>query len=221
MTMKRIFLTFIFICMVLFANSQPQKWEHELNLSMGGWKGWSNIDEHQTDGLTVRAGYGLTYYFNEKTSITSGLDFVRNGGPLGCGYEYWNFYNNDDDSFSFLNVPFIFKYHIHPWKESKQDLILGIGPTVNFTLDADRYIFFEDDRYKEIPQYQQYKNALDGKKKIKKFNIGIQPTIMYQFNHVRVGIEANIGLLNMNRRYTIDTGKKIIYEIWPTFSYHF
>lgn len=188
---------------------------------MGGWVGKvCNNQDFSSDGVTLRAGYGLTYYLNEKTSITSGLDFVRNGVSLGCSGDY-DFFNGKEDLFSFLHVPFILKYHLHPRKDSNQKLIIGIGPTLNFTLNADSYKFSEWADFQDLSIYQQYKNVLDGKKKIKTFNIGIQPTIMYQFNHVGVGIEANFGLLNMSRKYNVDTGKKIIFEIWPTFSYQF
>lgn len=222
-----LFISFLFFHVVTMA--QDKKWEFNAKLAFGGeWsdKHWNGYYSNELDDVSLRAGIGVKYYFDEHWSIMPEVEII--------GDEYdeddndlnhrIRFNNEQTDKFIFIDIPVCVQYRIQLGQSKKRFMVFGLGPSFNFTVKNNKYEFYDGEWSEyEVPgsYYDNRKSALNGKKKIKNFNIGIQPSVMYQFGHFQVGLEANFGLLDMNKKYGIRTGRNRINHIWPTFSYHF
>ena len=197
---------------VVSTYAQERKWEPMASLSMGGYGGGDS-------GITFKAGVGLGYRLSQQRSIVPGIEIIA-AGPLGESFEPDN---EEDGGYGFLHIPVQMQYHCQLLENSKQDLIIGIGPSINFTIGNSKYWYAHepyDDQFHRN-DFTERAAELDGKEKIKSFNIGIQPSVMYQFNHVRLGFDANFGLLDLNKKYAVSTKKRYFFHVWSTFAYRF
>ena len=212
--MQNRILSFVLLFLTItVANGQEKKWEPMVSLSMGGYGGGDS-------GITFKAGIGLGYRLSQQWSIVPGVEFIA-AGELGESFDETD--NEDKGGYVFLHIPLQMQYHCQLLEDSKQDLIIGIGPSLNFTIDNNKY-WFDHELYNSPflrKDFAERAAVLDGKDKIKKFNIGIQPSVMYQFNHVRLGFDANFGLLDLNKKYAVSTKKHYFFHIWSTFTYRF
>ena len=96
-------------------------------------------------------------------------------------------YGEDSDDFIFLDVPVIAQYHLGRWA-------FGLGPVFSFCISNDQY------------HYDYPTSKLNGKDKIKKFYLGLQPSIKYQIGrHFRIGIDGQIGLHDVRKSYGFET----------------
>lgn len=156
-----------------------------------------------SNGLSVRLGYGLNYYFTDHISVMPAIA-VRNVsentfGDSGDG--------SNDDSFTFLDVPVDFQYHL---SGKSKGWVLELAPVFSFALDKDKYYVDADPR-----------SSLDGQSKIKTFHLGLQPGFLYQTGKFRVGIESNIGLQNIENRHGLSSGSKYIHDVVASVCFHF
>lgn len=221
------FVCFLFVNVA--ASAQNKKWEVNAMAAFGGeWSDhhWNGYHDNVLEGFSLRAGVGINYYLNERWSIMSELEII------GDEYDEDDYdlsrseiLNNErTDKFVFLHVPVTAQYHLQLGDSKKRYMEFGLGPSLNFTVKNEKYKFYDGEwSGYEVPgsYYDQRKSELNGKDKIKTFNLGIQTSVMYHFGHFRIGFEANLGLIDMNKNYGIKTGSRRIYHFWPTFSYHF
>ena len=227
----KLILLFILLIPVTTVNGQEKKWEFGVNAAIGlGGCGRFYDGYHYSNNEfgTLKAGLEATYHLNDRWSLRGGIDVVY--AKDDDDDDYWRHYekrmNNEIECcFTFIHVPVVLQYTIARWRENRHKLVLGIGPSFNFTVGQDDYDF--DSRFtpplEEHPNsfYAKRASVLDGQPKIKTFNIGIQPSFAYHYRHCRFSLEANIGLLDMNKKYAVKTGHRYIYHVWPTFSYYF
>ncbi len=227
--MKKIFFTILILILFCFSVScfsQESKWGCGINLSLGGIlsnKHWNGYQVRRNEEASVSGGIEINYKISENTYLTCGLEIIK-VYHIEEDKQIIKFNNERTDNFLFMNIPFTINYKIKLRESSRNYLVIGIGPSLNITLDPDKYMFHSGEwsDYEEAGSYYDIrKQELSGKSKIKGFNIGVQPIIMYHFKRVSAGIEANIGLIDMNKSYGVKTGKRFICHIWPTVSYHF
>lgn len=162
--------------------SQDRKWEHNIYVA-GGLLIDREWGESET-GVSMKLGYGLNYYFSEHWSMMPGIDIRQDAE---------NFFSSakdgaDSDDFVFLDVPVLAQYHVDRWT-------FGLGPVFSFCVSNDTYYVDHDPTSK-----------LNGKDKIKKFYLGLQPSIKYQIGrHFRIGIDGQIGLHDVRKSYGFET----------------
>ena len=162
--------------------SQDRKWEHNIYVA-GGLLIDREWGESET-GVSMKLGYGLNYYFSEHWSMMPGIDIRQDAE---------NFFSSakdgaDSDDFVFLDIPILAQYHVDRWA-------FGLGPVFSFCVSNDTYYVDHDPN-----------SELNGKNKIKKFYLGLQPSIKYQIGrHFRVGIDGQIGLHDVRKSYGFET----------------
>ncbi len=162
--------------------SQDRKWEHNIYVA-GGLLIDREWGESET-GVSMKLGYGLNYYFSEHWSMMPGIDIRQDAE---------NFFSSakvgaDSDDFVFLDIPILAQYHLDRWA-------FGLGPVFSFCVSNDTYYVDHDPTSK-----------LNGKDKIKKFYLGLQPSIKYQIGrHFCVGIDGQIGLHDVRKSYGFET----------------
>lgn len=180
--MKQIILSTLLLLVAVNGYSQNRKWEHNIYVA-GGLLIDREWGESET-GVSMKLGYGLNYYFSEHWSMMPGIDIRQDAE---------NFFSSakdgaDSDDFVFLDVPVLAQYHVDRWT-------FGLGPVFSFCVSNDTYYVDHDPTSK-----------LNGKDKIKKFYLGLQPSIKYQIGrHFRIGIDGQIGLHDVRKSYGFET----------------
>lgn len=201
--MKKLLLS---IALVLGMNpvglAQTKKFEHNFYISYGKFSGEGYLSSK--DGVSTRIGYGLNYYFTEKFSLMP---------CIACREEVEGGFNDsligaDEDCFEFVDVPIVALFHLKA-DYMKMKLVLGIGPVFSFCTRKDSYYCDADPNY-----------WLNGKEKLNDFSVGLQPSIMLDFWKLRVGVENNIGLTNVVKKYG-KFGNGYINGIVGTVNFHF
>ena len=180
--MKKIIISALLLLVAVTGYSQDRKWEHNIYVA-GGLLIDREWGESET-GVSMKLGYGLNYYFSEHWSMMPGIDIRQDAE---------NFFSSakdgaDSDDFVFLDVPVLAQYHVDRWT-------FGLGPVFSFCVSNDTYYVDHDPNSK-----------LNGKDKIKKFYLGLQPSIKYQIGrHFRIGIDGQIGLHDVRKSYGFET----------------
>ena len=196
---KNILTVIVMMVSCLLANSQEKK----LEMSVGGSWGFSFINNYD-DGLSVKADFNLDYYFNPKWSLMTGIGLWTDGGVMDEDLD-----GADDDGAAFVSIPLIARYHLRIG-ETNQQLVLGLGPALNFCIDRGAY--YED---------HDPSSPLHGRKKLNKVGFSLQTSAIYRFNKIGLGIEGNVGLTNMQKHYGLTKGSMFYHDIWFKFCYHF
>ncbi|MBO7567237.1 MAG: hypothetical protein J6T60_09115 [Bacteroidales bacterium] len=186
------------------ATSQFKRFEHNFYAGAGlfidmydnyGQTNYTIIDR----GLSLKAGYGLNYYFSEMFSLMGSIGVRREAiHPFGG----WD--GGSADQFGFIDFPITFQVHLNDPDNPKKKWMLGLGIAFSGCTDNDTYYFGDSDS----------KDPLEGKTIIKDFYVSLMPCLGYEIKHVRFNIETNIGLNDVNRKYKgLYTGKKNLYNL--------
>lgn len=199
--MRLIILTTLLMLTSITSNAQEKKFEHNIYVSGGLFI--DNTSGDTETGMSIKMGYGLNYYLSDKLSIMPGVAIRQDVVSPFSSSE-----GADNDGFTFLDVPIIMQYHI---QEGNNAWVLGLGPVLSFCVKNDQYYY---DARPNDP-------AFPSTDKIKNFNIGIQPSIMYQTGKFRIGIEGNAGLLNVAKQRPNFSDTKHIHDIVASIYYHF
>ena len=134
-------------------------------------------------GMVLGVSYGLDVRLNESWSVmpgagvrfsTSALPLPRDGGGV--------------DAVGFADVFCSARYHLGA---GKTGIVLGLGPAFSYMVIPDYYHFCDDPNH-----------PLGHKEKFNRFDVGLQPSILFRHgNHFQWGVAANVVLLNMRRQY--------------------
>lgn len=198
--MKRIGIALLLLVGVLgAASAQERKWEHSVNLSAGLFLDGTTLN--YDNGLSTRLGYGVAYRFAERFSVKSGVAYSINQESPIKAYTYDG---GDYDAFEFVEVPLVARYH------TKDNLVLALGPVFSFCTNNDTYYLDSDPT-----------SPLNGKTKIKDFYVGLQPSIVYQWKHFSLGVEANVGLMDVKLNHGLTTGSKYLHQVMGCVAYRF
>lgn len=196
--MKKISIVLLLLASCIGATSaQERKWEHSINLSAGLYLD-GTVADYDT-GLSLKFGYGLAYRFAEQFSVKTGIAMR---GDAESAFQQWE--GGDYDTFEFIEVPLVARYH------TKDHVVFGLGPVFAFCTSNDTYYIDAD------PQ-----SPLNGKPKIKNFYVGLQPSIIYQWKHFALGVEATCGLMDVKLNHGLTTGSKYLNQVMGSISYRF
>ena len=198
--MKRIGIALLLLVGILgAASAQEKKWEHSVNLSAGMFLDGMTLN--YDNGLSARLGYGVAYRFAERFSVKSGVAYrVDMDSPIKA----YTYDGGDYDAFEFVEVSLVARYH------TKENFVFGLGPVFSFCTNNDTYYI--------DPKPD---SSLNGKTKIKDFYVGLQPSIMYQWKHFSLGVEANIGLMDVKLNHGLTTGSKYLHQVMGSVAYRF
>ena len=181
-------LVIVFLFVTVFVSAQEKRafkrFENYFQLGGGLFLESGYLAKDQNPGLAIRLSYGLDYRFNEKWSIMPGFGY-RN---LMGDYAHFSWEGNDPDYLDLYDVSVIARYHLG---SNANRLVFGLGPAFSYVSSSCTYYIDADP---DDPR--------GGKEKFNKFDIGLQPSVYFLFwKHFQVGLEGNIGLLNMRRQY--------------------
>ncbi|SDF30598.1 Outer membrane protein beta-barrel domain-containing protein [Bacteroidales bacterium KHT7] len=199
--MKKLLLS---IALVLGMNSvaqaQTKKFEHNIYLSAGMVTEASHYGS--TNGYSFRIGYGLNYYFSEKFSLMPCITLRQESETLSSPEV-----GGDPFSYGFVDVPVLAQFHL---PAGKCKWVFGVGPMFSYCIGKDSYYI------DAVPDHW-----LNGKEKLNDFSVGVQPSIMFEFWKMRIGVEGNIGLTNVRKKYDPSFENTYIHGIVGTVNFHF
>lgn len=157
-------------------------------------------------GLSVKLGYGLNYYFTKMFSVMAGASYR---GEIENAFKELS--GADDDFFTFWDFPVVFQVHLKDPNNAKHKWMLGLGLVYSHCSDNDEYYIDANPN-----------DPLDGKTKIKDNYVSLMPCAAYEIKHFRFGVEAYIGLNDVNKKYEgLFTGKKYLYNICGVVAFKF
>lgn len=195
-------------------DAQEKKWEHNLYVSTGlliDCYSSDYYDESKCDkGVSAKLGYGVNRYFNEKFSLMLGVT-LRGDLVITTGD---NTEDSDNDIFGFLDIPLIAQWHLGAGK-SNGNWMIGFGPVVSICIDNDQYANYG----KWLPDH-----PLSDMDKIKNIHLSLMTCVAYETKHLRMGIEAQFGVNNVNIYYTTyrsDSGTKYLHNVCAVFGVKF
>lgn len=198
--MKRVGMSLLLIAgFIASVSAQEKKWEHSVNFSAGLFLDGITLDYNS--GLSAKLGYGISYQFAERFSMKLGVAYrVDMESPVKMfGYD-----GGDYDSFAFVEVPLIARYH------TEGGFVFGMGPVFSFCIENDTYYVNSDPHH-----------PLNGMTKIKEFCVGVQPSVMYKWEHFSLGVEATFGLMDVNLNHGLAAGGKYLHQITGSVAYCF
>ena len=138
----------------------------------------------QNPGLVTRQSLGVDIRLNEKWSIMPGFGYRDEMGD----YAHFSWDGNDPDYLDLFDFSVVGRYHLGT---NANRFVLGLGPAFSYVNSSDTYYIDADPN-----------DPRGGKVKFNKFDIGLQPSVCFLFwKHFQIGLEGNIGLLNMRRQY--------------------
>lgn len=174
------------------ATSKFKRFENNFYIGLGRFIDRYNEPYNQSKhfdtekGLTIKLGYGLNFYFTEKFSLMGGLAYREDDihafedEPEGA----------DSDYFSFWDVPVVFQVHLNAPQSTNGKWMVGLGLVYSHCKENCTYYIDADPN-----------DPLDGEIKIKDNYISLMPCAAYEIKHFRFGVEAYIGLNDVNRKY--------------------
>lgn len=171
--------------------TQFKRFEHNFYAGAGVFIDHYNEPYNQSktfrtdNGLSVKLGYGLNYYFTEIFSVMAGVAYRNEETNAFVSRE-----GADDDSFTFVDVPITFQVHLNDPQTTNNKWMIGLRLVYSHcTSNCDYYIDADPN------------DPLNSKIKIKDNYISLMPCVAYEIKHFRFGVEAYIGLNDVNRKY--------------------
>ena len=157
-------------------------------------------------GLTIKLGYGLNFYFTEKFSLMGGLAYREEAvHPFGD----WD--GGDEDSFDFFDVPVVFQVHLNAPQSTNGKWMVGLGLVYSHFKENDYYYIDADPN-----------DPLNNEIKNKDNYVSLMPCAAYEIKHFRFGVEAYIGLNDINRKYEGRvSGKKYLHNVCGVVAFKF
>ena len=199
--MKKLLLS---IALVLGMNNvvqaQTKKFEHNIYWSAGMVTEASHYGS--INGYSFRTGYGLNCYFSEKFSLMPCITLRQEIETLS-----FNEVGADPFCYTFVDVPVMAQFHL---PAGKCKWVFGVGPMFSYCIGKDSYYI------DAVPDHW-----LNGKEKLNDFSVGVQPSIMFEFWKMRIGVEGNIGLTNVRKKYDPSFENTYIHGIVGTVNFHF
>ena len=140
--------------------------------------------EDENPGLVIRQSLSVDIRLNEKWSVMPGFGYRDETGD----YAHFSWMGNNPDCLDLYDFSVVGRYHLGT---NANRLVLGLGPAFSYVSSANKYY---NDGDPDLP--------INGKRKFNKFDVGLQPSVYFLFwKYFHIGLEGNIGLLNMRRQY--------------------
>lgn len=135
-------------------------------------------------GAVLRLSYGLDVRMGERWSLMPGAGLRSQLGEVN--HIGWD--GGDPEGMSMADVFCQARCHLDA---EGTGVVIGLGPQVSYMVVPDTY-YIDADPF----------DPRNGKEKFKKWDIGLQPGIVFQRGkHFQWGFEASVGLRNMLRQY--------------------
>ena len=200
-----LFISFLLISLGASAQENISSKPFESVVQLGGGlfleTGTDHRIEEQNPGAMLRLSYGLDIRLSKKLSVMPGVGIRAQHGDI----MHWRDYGGDCDALVFADVFLSGRYHLDA---GRQGVIIGLGPAFSYMVS---------------PVYYDVSNAK--LEKFSRYDIGIQPSVTFLTStHFQWGLEANIGLLDLRKRYPfINTpfGSTYLHYLAVTCGWHF
>ena len=165
-------------------NSPKKPLESNIMIGAGLFGETGNKASDVFPGAVLRLSYGLDVQLGDKWSMMPGAGIRTQLGEIN----HIGWVGGDPDGMSMADVFCQVRYHF----ESEGDkMVIGLGPQFSYMVSPDTYYIDADPS-----------DLRNGKEKFKKWDIGLQPSIVFQSGkHWQWGFEASVGLRNMLRQY--------------------
>ena len=199
--MKKLLLSIALVLgMNSIAQAQTKKFEHNIYWSAGMVTEASHYGS--TNGYSFRTGYGLNCYFSEKFSLMPCITLRQEIETLSFNED-----GADPFCYTFVDVPVMAQFHL---PAGKCKWVFGVGPMFSYCIGKDSHYI------DAVPE-----QWLDDNDKLNTFSVGVQPSIMFDFWKMRIGVEGNIGLTNVRKKYDYNYENTYIHGIVGTVNFHF
>ena len=184
-----------FLAIVLFLLAASPVWaqkpssrrllENNLMIAAGLFGETGNRANDVFPGAVLRLSYGLDVRVGESWSVMPGAGIRTQLAEVN--HIGWD--GGDPDGMSLADVFCQVRYH---FVIEGTRIVAGLGPQYSFVVLPDTY-YIDADPW----------DPRNGKEKFEKWDIGLQPSLVFQRgNHFQWGFEASVGLRNMLRQYS-------------------
>lgn len=165
-------------------NSPKKPLESNIMIGAGLFGETGNKASDVFPGAVLRLSYGLDVQLGDKWSMMPGAGIRTQLGEIN----HIGWVGGDPDGMSMADVFCQVRYHF----ESEGDkMVIGLGPQFSYMVSPDTYYIDADPS-----------DLRNGKEKFERWDIGLQPSIVFQSGkHWQWGFEASVGLRNMLRQY--------------------
>ena len=128
-------------------------------------------------GAVLRMSYGLDVKLGDKWSLMPGAGIRAQLGEVN----HIGWVGGDPDGMSMADVFCQARFH---FESNGDNIVVGLGPQFSYMVSPDTYYIDADPN-----------DPRDGKEKFEKWDIGLQPSIVFQSGkHWQWGFEASVGL---------------------------
>ena len=186
--MKRLILTTIALVVATASWAQGpgsyKKVENNFLIGTGLFGETGNRAQRVFPGAVLRLSYGLDVRVSEPWSVMPGVGIRAQLGEIN----HFGWVGGDPDGMAMADVFCQVRYH---FVTEGTRMVVGLGPQCSYMVCPDTYYIDADPS-----------DPRNGKEKFKKWDIGLQPSIVFlSRGHFQWGIEASVGLRNMLRQY--------------------
>ena len=182
--MKKIIVSIALALLCTAAISQENKITNNIMLGGGLFLESGYDASSHNPGAVMRLSYGLDIPVAKEWSVMTGagirsqLSDILHIGWVG----------GDPRFISYADLFLVARYHVAG--DKGQDVIFGLGPDISIVTSPDTYYIDADPN-----------DPRNGKETFKRYDVGLQPSVMFRKKHFQWGFEANIGLLNVMEQY--------------------
>jgi hypothetical protein len=158
--------------------------ENNLIIAAGLFGETGNRAQDVFPGAVLRLSYGLDVRVGESWSVMPGAGIRAQLAKVN--QIRWD--GGDPDGMSMADVFCQVRCH---FESSGDNVVIGLGPQFSYMVSPDTYYIDADPA-----------DPRNGREKFKKWDIGLQPSLVFQRGkYFQWGFEAGVGLRNMLRQY--------------------
>ena len=166
------------------AQSSPKRMENHFMIGAGLFGETGNQARDVFPGAVLRLSYGLDVKLGDKWSLMPGAGIRAQLGEVN----HIGWVGGDPEGMSMADLFCQARYHL---VLADTKTIIGLGPQFSYMFSPDTYYVDADPN-----------DPRNGKEKFERWDIGLQPSIVFQKGkHWQWGFEASVGLRNMLRQY--------------------
>lgn len=181
--MKRIITSIACVLLCTAAFSQENTITNNIMFGAGAFIETGTDACTDEPGAVMRLSYGLDIPVAPRWSVMSGAGIRAQISDI----RHFGWVGGDIHSLSNADLFLIARYHM---LENGQSVIFGIGPDISIVTSPDTYYIDADPN-----------DPRNGKETFRRYDVGLQPSVVFRKERFQWGIEANIGLLNTLEQY--------------------
>lgn len=168
----------------LQAQPSPKRLENHFMIGAGLFGETGNQARDIFPGAVLRLSYGLDVKLTDNWSLMPGAGIRAQLGEVN----HIGWLGGDPEGMSMADLFCQARYH---FVLADTKTVIGLGPQFSYMVSPDTYYVDAD-----------LDDPRNGKEKFERWDIGLQPSIVFQKGkHWQWGFEASVGLRNMLRQY--------------------